>query len=96
MFHVGQLVVCVDDSPSICRGGLQSVPLERGRIYTVREVCSDFVFFTGKDTGIKVDEVMRATRDGPDHPFGACRFRPVQKTSISIFTAMLSPTKVDA
>jgi hypothetical protein len=85
MFHVGQLVVCVDDSghPKFGRP-----PLVEGRIYTVSHI-------EKIKSGIGLDlEESPCPRD--DALYRQSRFRPLSETSISIFTAMLSPTKVDA
>lgn len=68
--------------------------LEEGRIYTVRSTCD----FYGV-VGVRLHEILRPhSKFGIEVPFAAARFRPVQKrkTDISIFTAMLTPTKVEA
>lgn len=94
-FHVGQKVVCINDTPwnSPLLGTLR-----RGCIYTIRWI--------GIHLGqpcVKVDEILRPCGldiSPDDTPFLSRRFRPLieRKTDISIFTAMLNPSKrsVDA
>lgn len=90
MFHVGQKVVCVDDSPgafSKCR------LLALKQIYTVTAYIPRGIgAVSPTEIGI-VDGVKLAEVDtGPDFQwFLASRFRPVKETDISIFTAMLAP-----
>lgn len=85
MFHVGQQVVCVDDSRWVYDPTRVPFPLRRGCIYTVAGIEVD-------DEGcfLFLEEVPPCkTHDGS---FRSSRFRPVRKTSIDIFTAMLAPT----
>ncbi len=105
-FRVGQEVVCVDDAQhgqympegAVFGPGLDG--LTRGQIYTVREVFTcDFPDWRGVQ--IRVNEIVRKTHTtyGLEIPFAAARFRPIVKTDISIFTAMLAPSpkqRVDA
>lgn len=85
-FHVGQKVVCVDDSPP--RSGLtfKAHPV-KGRVYTIAAIGS-------MDGEPAVDLVelgkLGACLQYPD--WLASRFRPVKETDISIFTSMLVPT----
>lgn len=103
MFHIGQMVVCVDGQPTWCDGPKGFVVqdlLTTGRIYTVRGV-GDFDFgpTTGTIPVLWLEEVLRSYDEKrADVPFGACRFRPVKQTSIETFTAILNraPQKVDA
>jgi hypothetical protein len=93
-FHVGQKVVCVDDTPHPY--GPQSVSVRKGCVYTV----AGFGIPTNDGCpSIFVVEV-RAANEGEGYGFLAYRFRPVaeRKTDISCFTAMLEPKKarVDA
>lgn len=100
-FRVGQKVVCVDDLTNFECGKLAE--LHRGRVYTVRKVGlqdvagdlkpavwleearrdSDWIIFPGHELQIV------------DFGFRASRFRPVveRKTDISIFKALLTPSK---
>ena len=100
-WHVGMKVVCVDD---VWRYIDPARPdpddfIERpvaGHVYTIREVVG------GEEPAVLLQEI----RNQPLHyvngiaeaSFFCRRFRPVQtrKTDISIFTAMLSPQKVEA
>jgi len=83
-FRVGQKVVCVDANP---RNGHVS-NLTEGAVYTVR------AFGPSKDgsPGISLDEIYHP------FPFYQDRFRPVveRKTDISVFTKMLTGSKVGA
>ncbi len=106
MFHVGQLVVCVDDTSSHLVFFDADAPsgklLEKGRIYTVRKVDSlkKFRHHTTckfvSDTPVWLEEVVRTQGEWHDEPFGARRFRPVDESKIEIFTKTLEPVKEDA
>ena len=92
MFHVGQMVVCVDDRP--CRNGLFGVDdsLTKRCVYTVRAIKSldGLQMLPGHESspyGLCLEEIVRPY----DTPYGAARFRPVAKTDISIFQSMLAP-----
>lgn len=97
MFHIGQLVVCVDDTPAMLfdRDTGKTYDhqnlLKKGRVYTIRNL-KDWNFYTGPALGIWLEEVIRNDAKGPDKPFGAVRFRPVKQTSIDCFTALLTKT----
>jgi hypothetical protein len=95
MFHVGQLVVCVDDD-----NWLLPIPHrpEAKRIYTIRAIVEGIHPIDGRGPGLLLDEIINPTVKGTgvEYNFDPRRFRPLRKTSISIFTAMLSPTKADA
>lgn len=99
-FHVGQKVVCIDDSGHINANGRRGTwedgdAPKVGAIYTVRRS------FTNEDGDaiLWLDEIRRgpiARKEwGDDVGYGADRFRPVveRKTDISVFTAMLNPSK---
>lgn len=103
-FHVGQKVVCVPAERAAWRKNLKSVSPEenlpkKGNIYTIRAVMA-----FGETMWLHLEEVANRPRlyafpDGVSRlmecPFEARYFRPVveRKTDISIFTAMLNPTK---
>lgn len=83
-FHVGQSVVCVDDSSFY--SSLDG--LTKGKVYTVREV--GLTSWMDGAPCIRVCEIVRPYHpQSPDTPFWARRFRPVRKTSIEVFEAML-------
>lgn len=101
-FSVGQKVVCVNDEfnpRAVIRG--TSLP-KRGQIYTVREIV---VHSLGET--IRLREIVNAhgvylhddTGEFLEAAFPSFRFRfrPLveRKTDISIFTAMLNPSKVE-
>lgn len=75
MFHVGQQVVCVDDDGTLL--------LMKGRVYTIVDI-----FQSLGDTYLALGGVVTETGGRGWYP---SRFRPVRKTDISIFTAMLQP-----
>jgi hypothetical protein len=87
MFHVGQRVCCVDDANQPIERG--DTPVILGEVYTVRECYDCF----GSE-GIRVLEIFNRH----DRGYHRWRFQPYQQTDISIFTAMLNPSKqgVDA
>lgn len=80
-FRVGQKVVCVDASLPANPWHCQH-PLVKDRIYTVQSL-----------EGPKCIDI-----DGSRRAWQNWRFRPLvaRKTDISIFTAMLKPSKVKA
>jgi hypothetical protein len=101
-FHVGAQVVCLDDRycPQEAGGHLMT-----GRIYTIRKIdparrfLADDGVTRHEAVGLYFEEVTRlypgmSEGDPNDAPWGAVRFKPVRKTDISVFTAMLTPTKV--
>lgn len=94
-FHVGQKVVCVD--AEFQRGDFYdatTLPVE-GTVYTVRDV---FEPVPGAIC-IRLDEIVNDVEDFEcgmmEAGFMVRRFRPVveRKTDISIFKAMLNPSK---
>jgi hypothetical protein len=93
MFHVGQLVVCVDDDFPTSRAFGFDAP-KKGEICTIRSIDPNgemsFTFEEIRNPPFDFDEGFTEVEFLADH------FRPIAKTSISIFTAMLSPTKADA
>jgi hypothetical protein len=83
-FHVGQKVVCVDASDgewNDIRGGATGYLVE-GEVYTVASIR-------------KEPEVTFLRLEGVFSGWASIRFRPVveRKTDISIFRAMLNPSK---
>lgn len=93
-FRVGQKVVCVSDD-ALESDGVKR--LQKGRVYTVRKVQSDYSspgwLRLGDGPVLWVKEIE--TRGNGDHPYCASRFRPAveRKTDISIFKAMLEDKK---
>lgn len=93
-FRVGQKVVCIDDE-NFARLDIVSDLPRKGRVYTV-------AWYGCRPTDLGVPGVfLRELKSGicPTHKvtvaWRATRFRPVveRKTDISIFTAMLSPSR---
>lgn len=90
-FHVGQKVVCVDAraiEPFTGAHGMLG-DLALGSIYSVASISRD-----GNGVVLHLNEILRPSNKG----YYAVRFRPVieRKTDISIFTAMLTPNRVNA
>lgn len=88
-FRVGQKVVCIGGK-RIGGHGTEAIP-EFGSVYTVREF--------GADGGIRLVEIVNpplAYIEGFfECTFAVESFRPVveRKTDISVFTALLTPSK---
>lgn len=100
-FQVGQKVVCVDDE--FARGN-RHPDISNGRVYRVSSITSSCLGGQGRyvgTPGVRLEGIDYHTCDdgiicGDWHGyFGAARFRPVQtkSTDISIFKALLTPTK---
>lgn len=102
-FHVGQKVEQVQDWHSYAaimrHNPYADVEFTRcGVVYTIREIISiDGI------PGLRFNELVNpvkkyARRGALEQPFPAANFRPVvsRKTSIKIFTKMLTPQGVDA
>lgn len=89
-FHVGQLVVCVDDAPlNPLRISAREDGLRRGAVYTVR----DTLTFRG-EACVRLAEIVRPIRSDDDFetPMLARRFRPVDEKRIEVFRkALISP-----
>jgi len=78
-FHVGQMVVCVNNSPSEFWSGTN---LERNRIYEIK----GFVESILGNLGVNVLGVDPSPCIG----FRLSRFRPVRDTSIEIFRQIVA------
>ncbi|MDM9629591.1 CAP-Gly domain protein [Rhizobium sp. S152] len=94
-FHVGQKVVCIDDTfkhVSIDQG------IRKGEIYTIRWVGEYTHYIDGTFFGIKLQEIDRGNDDGPegygaaDMPFRATRFRPLVEDKLKSLRGLLTPT----
>lgn len=90
MFRVGQKVVCVDAMPKPTNS-LGMHGLAEKMIYTIRRISGGSVW---------LEEILRPSgwavcRLFAECPYDARRFRPLveRKTDISVFTALLNPTK---
>lgn len=79
MFHVGQMVVCVDDewTDLDCRPCLWAEDPRKGLIYEIARIEGTWLYLQEIANGIGYE---------------SCAFRPVVKTDISVFTAMLTPS----
>lgn len=86
-FYRGQKVVCIDASGEPGKTWLADIP-EEGQVYTVF-----MVFISQGELQLVLDEIKNDAVF--DHGYRAKRFRPVveRKTDISVFTAMLNPSK---
>lgn len=99
-FHVGQKVMCIDvagiDMRQFARVPKEIAPI-KGQVYTVRG------FSDAPNPGVAIfleeiiNPIIRFVDNGwlGERSFMTFRFRPLieRKTDISIFTALLKPTK---
>jgi hypothetical protein len=95
-FHVGQKVVCIDDT-------FKHVSIDqlirKGQIYTIRWIGPYKHYVDGEFIGIKVEEIYRGNDDGPegygaaDMPYRATRFRPLVKDKLGALRNLLAPKK---
>jgi hypothetical protein len=101
MFYVSQKVVCID-ADGLYDEVWGEDPLREGQIYTVRWVgmTSDRICAAPpqweKTLDLRLAEIDRSTPgwEGDDEVgYEARRFRPLVKTDISVFTAMLEPLR---
>lgn len=86
-FRVGQEVVCVDDELALDLG------LKKGNFYTIAS------FHPAPPHSRDQSDRVKLVETGPIQQWWQCRFRPIVKTDISIFEAMLAPSpkqRVDA
>jgi hypothetical protein len=93
-FHVGQKVVCIDDT-------FKNVSIDqlirKGQIYTIRWIGPYKHYVDGEFIGIKVEEIHRGNDDGPegygaaDMPYRATRFRPLVKDKLGALRNLLAP-----
>lgn len=88
-FHVGQLVVCVDDRPR--RGSVVyhlPVPLRRGTVYTIID--------TGvSNKGAPIVRIAEALPHKGSSGFFADRFRPVDETRLEVFRKIAANPKIE-
>lgn len=89
-WHVGQLVVSIGDWGRVARNHPKAVFPIQGCIYTIRSIehCrngSDLLFFL-------LEEIVNPKGFSYEPSFAARGFRPLRKTSIEVFTAMLNKT----
>lgn len=87
-FHVGQKVVCVDDSPHPSPNFCGIKHLKKNSIYTVR----GFGYYpvTGSH-GLYVEELILPIHypSGLEYAYAPRQFRPLRTTSIEVFQQML-------
>lgn len=93
-FYVGQKVEFAYDGPSF--SGRRATRLKKGQIYTVAGYTGvGGVSYDGEvlPSGLLLVEITPRSRGG----FDPKRFRPIteRKTDISIFKAMLNPSKTE-
>lgn len=84
MFHIGQKVVCIDDTPPSTQNGADYLPcrVQYGQIYTVREIHTEAGI---PGYGIRLEEVLNPSviwSDGTEAEwsFSSTRFRPLVDT----------------
>lgn len=99
-FRVGQKVVCVDDARRLACGDVVvqgGTGLVNGKVYTVQQIIpAGPMTYLGPMPRLSVKLIL-VEAQAPDGwtGFNAGRFRPVvdRKTDISVFTALLTPSK---
>lgn len=87
-FRVGQDVVCIHAGFKICIG--KNVPVEKGRIYRIAELC----MLSELDTPFVVQPdllLLRFQEIGGLFWYSHDNFRPVKKTSIDLFRNLIAP-----
>lgn len=82
MFHVGQLVVCVDDSPGRLSGERH---FTRGNIYTISATAPAT---RRHPAGVRVEE---SPSPSVTSWVDAARFRPVDEARLTVFRKLLAP-----
>ena len=96
MFHIGQLIVCIDDNWDITRADHNKVKHPtKGMIYTIRGIQE---FETG--VGIVLEEIVNKPlqyhQGFEEAHWLTHRFRPIKETSIDCFTTILNKVPEDA
>lgn len=84
MFEIGQRVVCINDAGQL-GGALGFVPesgVIKGSVYTIES------FWAG-GAAVGLEELPG------NRAWWRWRFRPVKRTDISVFTALLNPSPAD-
>ena len=100
MLHVGAKIVCVNDCPRSRYSYAPNLP-KMGSVYTIREIVPYKLLGFDED-GLLLVEIVNPPRfhKSPSCPlkselaFRMSRFRPIQTTSIDVFTDMLEPVPV--
>lgn len=99
-FKPGDPVVCVDDVwPAGSFYGVEKLPM-KDNVYTVREIFVPSYPFRDR-IAVRLIEIQNPVLDYvqgiTEAAFDASRFRPLvtRKTDITIFKAMLHPSKVE-
>lgn len=90
-FRVGQKVVCVNAEGS--------ANLVKGAVYTIETILPEMLGTWGDEYVVAIGILLVETTPDTDYDcFFPTRFRPVveRKTSIEIFTRMLTDQKVEA
>ena len=97
-FRVGQKVVCIHQPKSAIAKQWMELGANypsKNSIYTIRDIVS----FPDGSSGFLLQELWNDHLGyKPEPAFDACHFRPIveRKTDISVFTKMLTDTKVPA
>ena len=95
-WHIGQLVVCITDI-KMGNKWIDEIKPVRGSVYTIRGI----EIYANK-TGLLFEEIINKPRYYlhldtrkviyQEAVYCSCYFRPLRKTSIDVFTAMLNKT----
>jgi hypothetical protein len=85
-FHIGQQVVCVNVDPTSASDPVHLRLLHLRQVYTIRAIKT-----TG---GLLLNEIVYPLKpsETAERDYHHWRFRPVKRTDISCFTAMLKKT----
>lgn len=101
-FHVGQKVVCINDTYEMNEWNDEDSGLDgltRGEVYEIRWVGEVRHPYYGRYPGIRVSGIDRGEDIAIDDlPYDAARFRPLvsQSTDLALFTHHLTDQPVDA
>src|SRR6266404_117111 len=88
-FVVGDQVVCIEEDWEIYEGEEHLIFPKKGNIYTIREmIMGDHVHF-GEHLFLNFVEIVNPDNWRGEIMFVAFCFRPVKKTSIDVFNAIL-------
>ena len=96
-FHIGQVVVCIDDKGlpvPYCDRAVTACPQE-GCVYTIRGI-----LVIEDRVGLWLEEIRNPPAkwlDGEvrELAFRSWRFRPAKTTSLEVFEAMLAPRETE-
>ena len=97
MFHIGQLVVCINDTWKSHLKNTEGISMPtKGMIYTIRGLPDCPGDREGHGYGVHLEEIINPVKlytwGKMEAVYDPSRFRPVRKTSIDCFTEILNKT----